>query len=113
MTAVVNKPISNFKSPNYTEILIDPPLDLTTIPELKDGYQGSEQDDFKNIPFYETATLASSKHALNTKNVQKLIHSNDLHFDLIINNEMFHEAWLMFGYKFNAPVVTICNSLRF
>lgn len=31
VTAVVNKPIKNFKSPNYTEILIDPPLDLKAI----------------------------------------------------------------------------------
>lgn len=31
VTAVVNRPITNFKSPNYTEILIDPPLDLTTV----------------------------------------------------------------------------------
>lgn len=33
VTAVVNQPIKNFKSPNYTEVLIDPPLDLTKICE--------------------------------------------------------------------------------
>lgn len=29
VTAIVNNPITNFQSTNYTEILIDPPLDLT------------------------------------------------------------------------------------
>lgn len=28
VTSVVSKPITNFRSPNYTEILIDPPFDL-------------------------------------------------------------------------------------
>lgn len=31
VTAVVNKPIANFKSSNYTEILINPPFDFSTI----------------------------------------------------------------------------------
>lgn len=31
VTAIVNAPIKNFKSPNYTEILIDPPLDLSSV----------------------------------------------------------------------------------
>lgn len=31
VTAIVNTPISNFKSPNYTEILIDPPFDLSIV----------------------------------------------------------------------------------
>lgn len=31
VTAIVNTPITNFKSSNYTEILISPSFDLTTI----------------------------------------------------------------------------------
>lgn len=31
LTAIVNYPISNFQSPNYTEVLIDPPLDASKI----------------------------------------------------------------------------------
>lgn len=31
VTAIVNKEINNFSSPNYTEILIDPPYDLSQV----------------------------------------------------------------------------------
>lgn len=31
VTAITNTPISNFQSPNYTEILINPPFDLMTV----------------------------------------------------------------------------------
>lgn len=31
VTAIVNKPINNFKSPNYTEILIDKPFNLSSV----------------------------------------------------------------------------------
>lgn len=75
-----------------------------------DLFKGAKQDDFNNIAFYELVTYATGVYGLNHSNVQKVIHSNDLHFDLVINEEMFHEAWLMFGYKFNAPVVTICKN---
>lgn len=54
----------------------------------------------------------SGEHGLNNTNVQKFIHRNDLHFDLIINEEIYHDSWLMFGHKFNAPIVTICEYLN-
>lgn len=31
VTAIVNKKITDFNSPNYTEVLIDPPYDLTKV----------------------------------------------------------------------------------
>lgn len=40
--------------------------------------------------------------------VQKLIHSTDQHFDVVINEEFFGDGFLMFGHKFNAPIITIC-----
>lgn len=46
-------------------------------------------------------------YTLSNANVQKLINSENLHFDLVINEEFFHDAFLMFGFKFNAPIVTI------
>lgn len=47
------------------------------------------------------------EYALNDPKVRKLAHSNDLTFDLVVSEQFFHEAWLMFAYKFNAPIVTI------
>lgn len=50
----------------------------------------------------------STKYGLETDNVQNFIHRSDLKFDLVIVEEILHDAFLMFGQKFNAPVVTIC-----
>lgn len=53
-----------------------------------------------------------NEHALQNSKVQKLIHSTDLHFDLIVNEDFFAENLLMFGHKFKAPIVTICKYHR-
>lgn len=49
----------------------------------------------------------SSEHALNDSNVQEFIHRNDLYFDVVINEDTYHESWMMFGHKFKAPIVTL------
>lgn len=65
--------------------------------------------DFDTVHLYEVVSTPSSEHGLKDPNVQKIIHSENLQFDLVINEEFFHESWLLFAYKFNAPVVTICE----
>lgn len=50
-----------------------------------------------------------NEHSLQNANVQKLIHSTNLHFDVIINEDFFAENLLMFAHKFEAPIVTICE----
>lgn len=49
----------------------------------------------------------ASYHGLKDPKVQKIVHSKDLHFDLVITEQFFQEAWLMFAYKFNAPIISI------
>lgn len=49
----------------------------------------------------------SAEHALSSKQVQEFIHRNDLHFDIVINEEIFHDSLLMFAHKYKVPVVTI------
>lgn len=51
----------------------------------------------------------SSKHALENQHVQQFIHSEDHHFDLIIVEDIMHDSLLMFGHKFKAPIVSICE----
>lgn len=51
----------------------------------------------------------AADYALNSTSVKEFINRNDLQFDLVINEEIFHESWLMFGHKFKAPIVTICK----
>lgn len=65
----------------------------------------------KTVKIFSEFGYMSAAHALNNKKVQEFIHRNDLHFDLVINEEAFHDAFLMFAHKFKAPVVTIfkCN----
>lgn len=70
-------------------------------------YDNPEESNFEKVTTYKTICTPSSEHGLNNSNVQKIIHSQDLYFDLVINEEMFHESWLMFAYKFNTPIVTI------
>lgn len=68
-----------------------------------------EKTEFDAIRMYDEIATPTAEYGLNHPNVQRIIHSKDLHFDLIINEDMFHESWLMFAYKFNAPIVTICE----
>lgn len=65
-------------------------------------------------PFFTAALFPrfanmSASYALSNKNVQEFINRTDLHFDLIVNEEIYHDVFLMFGWKYNAPVVTICE----
>lgn len=43
--------------------------------------------------------------------VMKLIHSEGLHFDLVLFENFFHECFVAIGHKFNAPVVQLFPSI--
>lgn len=75
---------------------------------MSDAYGNTEQSYFDKVMGYDTLCTPSSEHGLNSTNVQKFINNKNLHFDLVINEDMFHESWLMFAHKFNTPIVTIC-----
>lgn len=51
----------------------------------------------------------ATNHTLSDNKVKELIHRTDLHFDIVVSEEIYHDAYLMFGHKFKAPVVTICG----
>lgn len=78
----------------------------------QEAIDGADESDFERIRSYDKFATRSSEHGLTTSNVQKIIHSQHLHFDLVIDGNFFHESWLMFAYKFNAPVVSICKYQR-
>jgi len=46
-------------------------------------------------------------HVLQEGNVQKLIHSTDLHFDLVVIGAFYNESFLGFAHKFQAPLVQV------
>lgn len=60
-----------------------------------------------------TIADTTTTYALQHPNVQKLIHSTDLEFDLVIGEQFYQEAFLMFGHKFNAPIITISKYLPY
>lgn len=79
---------------------------------MEDLFDASDDSYIEKIIFYDESVTPTNEHGLNNSNVQKLIHSKNLHFDLVISEDMFHESWLMFAYKFYAPIVTICKLIK-
>lgn len=67
------------------------------------------ESSFRTAEMYPYFGNISTSHTIRNKKVQELIHRKDLHFDLVINEDLYHDAFLAFGHKFNAPVVTICT----
>lgn len=63
--------------------------------------------DFQNLQMWWQIGLMTTEHALQDVKLRQLIESQDEHYDLVILEQFFHEAFLMFGHKFSCPVVTI------
>ncbi|XP_062551814.1 LOW QUALITY PROTEIN: UDP-glycosyltransferase UGT5-like [Armigeres subalbatus] len=93
---------------NYTEVLIDPAYPIRDKFPVSTFFESkSYSNDFKNLFFYWKMGIETSRHGLESRNVQTFLKREDLHFDLIVSEQFFQESWLMFAYKFNAPIVTI------
>lgn len=137
VTCITSQKFNGPKPQNYTEVLIDPPLDMSTIRKIIANLfpmflsfinnriylhflfiSVKETDFFSSmencpilfrLPIFPRFMKAIADYALNNTNVKKFINRNDLQFDLVINEEIFLDSWLMFGHKFKAPIVTICK----
>ena len=48
-------------------------------------------------------------YVLQQESVQKLIHSTDLHFDVVIFEAFANECFLGFAHKFQAPIIQVCH----
>jgi len=51
---------------------------------------------------------ATCHYILQQDSIQKLIHSTDLHFDIVIVEAFPNECFLGFAHKFQAPIIQIC-----
>ena len=49
----------------------------------------------------------SAEYAFESVQVQQFLQRQDLHYDLVINEEFFQESFSMFAYKYKTPLVTI------
>lgn len=91
-------------------------LILGIFTEIK-SFLGSQDDMLNNFggSAFGTLTMLSffpkafNDYNLQSKAVQKLIHSKDLHFDVIVMEDFFSESFLAFAHKFNCAVVKICE----
>lgn len=70
-------------------------------------YEGLYYSDWENLQLLWRVGLPTTKHAFESAAGQKLLHDPQLQFDLVISEQFFQESMLMFGHKFNAPIVTI------
>lgn len=59
---------------------------------------------------YRTIGYSTTEYALKHENVQRFLHATDQHYDLILAEQYYQDAFLMFGHKFKAPIVSICKS---
>ncbi|XP_030383885.1 UDP-glucuronosyltransferase 2C1 [Scaptodrosophila lebanonensis] len=106
VTSVNNHPT---KKPheNLTEIIINPSFDIPFHFPKKNIFSMRYTSDFQNLQMWWALGLMTSEHALQDEKLKQLVASTDQHYDLVILEQFFHEAFLMFGHKFNCPVVTI------
>lgn len=101
-------------SSNYTELIIDPPADLQPASPEAWIFEGKYYNDLQNLLLLWKVGLLSTRHALDSKAGQSLLHGpDDREFDLVISEQFFQESFLLFGHKFKAPIVTISMCRRY
>lgn len=106
LTVIGNHPTKH-PHPNYTEILIDPPFDIPQHFPKDAIFEMKFSSYVHNLLMWWKVGLMTSEHALQDAKVQELIKSKGKHFDLVIMEQFFHESFLMFAHKFNAPIITV------
>ncbi|XP_053692184.1 UDP-glycosyltransferase UGT5-like [Sabethes cyaneus] len=111
--------ISNYrlKSSNYTdryrEVLIEPTFDFESDLPMESYYRSTAfSSPFFKLKILWWLGLATTKHAFETNNVQQFLQEEGLRYDLVIAEQFVQEAFLMFGHKYQSPIVTI-NTLGY
>lgn len=96
---------------NLTEIIVEPRYDfwsdISKAFNNLDIFQLTDMSIGDNMRMVNILGDQSTEYALKHPEVQKLIHSTDLEFDLLIVEQFFQEAFLMLAKKFNAPMVAL------
>ncbi|XP_053692178.1 UDP-glycosyltransferase UGT5-like [Sabethes cyaneus] len=103
--------VTNFAAtephPNYTEVVIDPPFDIPYYFPVSDMFEAKYSSDVSNLFLYWNVGISTTKYALRNPDVQHFIEQDDSSFDLVISEQFYQEAFLMFAHKYRAPIVTI------
>lgn len=110
VTVITSKPWDGVKPVNYTEVLVDPPIDLELVLPQSTVFAAEDGSIFNNIIMLPMLGKLTADHCLNSTNVQKFLHDESLSFDLVINEEFYMESFSMFAHRFKVPLITICKS---
>lgn len=81
-------------------------LIIISVP-VSDIFEAKYTSDLSNLLLYWNVGLTTTKFALENPNVQQFIEQDDSVFDLVISEQFYQEAFLMFAHKYRAPIVTI------
>ncbi|XP_031639549.1 UDP-glucuronosyltransferase 2B1-like [Contarinia nasturtii] len=108
VTFLTSNSLRNLNLPNYTEVLVDPPLEMSAMVKQDDFVDMASASIFSCVHLLRDMPRIFNPYTLQNANIQKFIHSTGLHFDLVINEEFYGDSMLMFAHKFKAPIITIC-----
>lgn len=92
---------------NYTEVLIDPPYDLSQLAPDELVFNVEVVSPMKSLKWIYDIGLGATEHALKTKNVREFIAAEGDHYDAILIEQFSQEAFLMLAHKFGAPIIAL------
>lgn len=108
ITAIANYPLSR-KHENYTELRVAPIYDF-----WKNSVKVESLYDLTDISihrmlmdFLYNLGLETAQHGFTRENVRDFIRNDDSHFDVILAEQLYQEAYLMFAHKYKAPIVSV------
>lgn len=117
ITTITNYPLKNSTrnsyADRYREVLIDPPYDFAADFPMESYYRTTNYDDpFSKLKIILWLGLTTTEKAFESDNVKRFMKEKGLRYDLVIAEQFAQEAFLMFGHKYQAPIVTI-NTLGY
>lgn len=76
---------------------------------MSDIYESKYNSDLSNLFLYWRIGLSTTQYALENEQVQQFIEQDDTDYDVIVSEQFYQEAFLMFAHKYRAPIVTLCK----
>lgn len=108
VTAITNFPLQT-KSENYRGVVIDPPWDWEANLNMTEFFEtvSVKESTFFKINSIWKYGLVTTSFALDSPVVKNFIETDRTHFDLVISEQFYQEAFNMFAYKYNCPLVAV------
>nr|XP_019560415.2 UDP-glucuronosyltransferase 2B1-like [Aedes albopictus] len=108
VTVIANYPLSR-RHDNYTDLRVAPIYDFwkksVNVDSLYDLTAISIHQML--MGFLYNMGLETAHHGFTRDGVRHFIQTDESHFDLILAEQFYQEAYLMFAHKYKAPIVTV------